>query len=115
MQEEREYKCEDCFNQGSPLCRLCTFRQSPSGKTSRPLHFRTFEDSLIQINISRAKIPPLGLKPKYVHDEERALDIAKAIARRLQCGMEVPIEWVEEYNSLRTQDKEKQEAKSKPQ
>lgn len=109
-QQEKEFDCKDCFNQGSPLCKICTFRQLPSGKTSRPLYFRTFEDSIIKIDMSRAKIPPLGLKPKYVHDEERALDIAKAIARYLRSGMPLPLEWVEEYNTLRTQDKEKQES-----
>ncbi len=28
------------------------------------------------------KEPPLGLKPRYIHDEERMLDIKSAIVRK---------------------------------
>ena len=51
--------------------------------------------------IPRAKKPPLGVKPREVHDEERRIDLACAIFRYLEDReMAVPVEWVNEYNEL---------------
>ena len=44
--------------------------------------------------------PPLGLTPKEFHDNNRLRDIWNAIARYFNLGLEIPIEWVEEYNEL---------------
>jgi len=46
------------------------------------------------------KKPPLGLKPRYLVEEERILEISSAILRYVNCNYEIPIEWVEEYNEL---------------
>lgn len=43
---------------------------------------------------------PLGLKPKYIHDEERLKAVQQAIHRYAIRTLEIPIEWVEEYNEL---------------
>jgi YD repeat-containing protein len=43
--------------------------------------------------------PPFGLKPKYIHDEERKEECHNSIVRYLERGKKVPIEWLEEYNS----------------
>ncbi|MCY1093974.1 MULTISPECIES: hypothetical protein [Bacillus] len=44
--------------------------------------------------------PPLGVMPKWLHDERRTEDIAAAIERRISARSEIPLEWFEEYNNL---------------
>jgi hypothetical protein len=42
--------------------------------------------------------PPIGIKPKYIHDKERHNDLKMAIARYLNEDMALPEEWITEYN-----------------
>jgi hypothetical protein len=44
--------------------------------------------------------PPLGIKPKFVWEAQRAEDIKQAIYRYLSEGMIVPVEWLVEYNEI---------------
>ncbi|WP_186303785.1 hypothetical protein [Bacillus pumilus] len=44
--------------------------------------------------------PPLGVMPKWIHDERRVEDLAAAIERRIKARLEIPLEWFEEYNNL---------------
>ena len=113
MTENNEFKCQDCVNKGTELCEHCTAVCFPSGRTSRPTYFSTVESSIIKIRLEDL-IPPFGLKPRYIHDEHRAIDISKAIVRYLNKSLPIPIEWVEEYNELRTKEKSAG-GKSKPQ
>lgn len=46
------------------------------------------------------KKPPLGLKPEWMHDENRTVEISVAITLYLGEGKEIPTEWVKEYNKL---------------
>lgn len=46
------------------------------------------------------KAPPIGIAPKYIWIEERQRALLEAINRYIQANMKIPIEWVEEYNSL---------------
>lgn len=46
--------------------------------------------------------PPLGVKSRNLHDEERANALDEAIVRYLNEDLPVPIEWVQEFNELRT-------------
>ena len=49
----------------------------------------------------RQKKPPLGLRPRWICDDERASDIRVAIGRYLEYGCKpIPIEWIEEYNEI---------------
>lgn len=41
-----------------------------------------------------------GLKPKYIHDAQRALDILDALERYAIAGKPIPIEWVQELREL---------------
>lgn len=43
---------------------------------------------------------PLGIAPKYIHDEIRRNELSFAIQRYLGAKLPVPIEWVQEYNNL---------------
>ena len=46
------------------------------------------------------KPPPLGVNPRYLHDEQRYGALAGAIRRYLSGGYPLPLEWVVEYNEL---------------
>lgn len=53
--------------------------------------------------------PPIGLKPRRLHDEQRLCDIEAAILRRKDTGKPVPKEWADEHREL--SDKLLQDAK----
>ena len=44
--------------------------------------------------------PPLGLKPKYIHDKTRIREILDAMERYSEQRFPIPIEWVEELREL---------------
>jgi len=44
--------------------------------------------------------PPLGLKPRFIHDTERKKSIVDAILRYIESNQDIPIEWMEEYIEL---------------
>jgi|GEM_PF-1552961 len=44
--------------------------------------------------------PPLGVKPRWLADEERAADLAAAIGRYVDAGIPVPAEWTRELQEL---------------
>ena len=44
--------------------------------------------------------PPVGLRPKYISDAERLEEVRAAIVRYFNAELEIPVEWVEEYNNL---------------
>lgn len=44
--------------------------------------------------------PPLGLKPRNIHDAQRATDIYQAIGRYVAANKRIPAEWYEELQQL---------------
>ncbi|MFP3637802.1 hypothetical protein [Paraburkholderia sp. SIMBA_054] len=46
------------------------------------------------------KAPPLGLRPRYIASEERAIEIVAACKRYDDAGKTIPSEWVEELTEL---------------
>lgn len=47
--------------------------------------------------------PPLGLTPRYIRDEQRRAEIQAAICRYIDNGnIEIPLDWIEEYNEIIT-------------
>lgn len=44
--------------------------------------------------------PPLGLRPRTVHDAHRIYEIHQAIKRYTDAYYAIPIEWITEYNEL---------------
>ena len=44
--------------------------------------------------------PPMGLKPRYIHDGERIDEILCAIERYTDANMSIPKSWVEELRDL---------------
>jgi hypothetical protein len=52
--------------------------------------------------------PVRGLKPKWLHDEQRITDIKRALQDRINALQTIPMEWVDEYKEfIRLADKEK--------
>ena len=50
--------------------------------------------------MAKLKEPPIGIIPKYIHNEKRLDDLRAAIARYFEAGLKIPVEWIEEYNDL---------------
>lgn len=44
--------------------------------------------------------PPIGLKPRWIHDSERAKEILDAIARYTDANMSIPKKWITELQDL---------------
>lgn len=44
--------------------------------------------------------PPLGITPRYIHDERRLLEIREALIRYYVDFRPIPVAWIEEYNEL---------------
>jgi hypothetical protein len=56
------------------------------------------------INVTFVERPPIGLKPKEIHEEhvkkDRFNDICGAISRYYNASLKIPVEWINEYNEL---------------
>lgn len=46
------------------------------------------------------KLPPIGLKPRYVCDSQRLEEILGMFDRFLSARHPIKVEWVEEYNEI---------------
>lgn len=44
--------------------------------------------------------PPLGLKPREIHERERGLDILAAMGRFVETGKPIPDDWITELEEL---------------
>lgn len=44
--------------------------------------------------------PPLGAIPTYIWKSQRMRDLKGGISRYMEVNKEIPLEWVEEYNTL---------------
>ncbi|WP_449600328.1 hypothetical protein [Paenibacillus sp. Marseille-Q9583] len=44
--------------------------------------------------------PPLGLRPRYIAELQREVEIVDAVKRYMDAGYPVPTEWMAEYNEL---------------
>jgi len=44
--------------------------------------------------------PPIGIIPKWLHNEQRQQQLMAAIIRYADAGRTIPVEWVTEFNEL---------------
>jgi hypothetical protein len=49
---------------------------------------------------TKSKRPPLGVIPKWLHDEVRVKQLSIAIRRYALAGEIIPMQWVSEHNAL---------------
>lgn len=73
-------------------CVLCGNPDFPHKANKEPVVNVPCSDRVIK--------PPLGLKPKRIHKEQRYREVQSAIDRYCIDGLKIPVEWVEEYNEL---------------
>ena len=71
-----------------------------------PLSFLNLDLSEIEAKVaflygSLGPRPPIGVKPRNLHDEERANALDEAMVRYLNEDLPFPVEWVIEWNELR--------------
>jgi hypothetical protein len=67
-----------------------------------PLRFKddwTKQLNLAVVSHSKIEKPPLGLKPKWINDQQRQGEIMAAINRYLEAGKTPPKEWAIEFAS----------------
>jgi len=44
--------------------------------------------------------PPLGVKPRWLHEEDRLRELHEAMMRHKDAGEPIPRDWITEYNDL---------------
>ena len=50
--------------------------------------------------MDRTTRPPLGVKPRWMHDSERAKELLDAIERYTDANMSIPKKWINELKDL---------------
>jgi hypothetical protein len=50
--------------------------------------------------MEKLRKPPIGIKPRYLHDEQRLKDLQGAIKRYAKKFFQINPEWITEYNQL---------------
>lgn len=78
-------------------CYFCAWEQIP--RSCDGCRFGGLSDPEAA-NPERTKKPPLGIKPRGMHDELRLREVRAAIARYMQDGWPISPGWVAEYNHL---------------
>jgi len=44
--------------------------------------------------------PPLGIKPRFIHEGSRLSELRGAMQRYLDKGLKISVDWIVEYNEL---------------
>lgn len=57
--------------------------------------------------MKRSKVPPLGVKPRFIHEEQRIVELKEAIIRFVSANWPIPDIIINEYNEL-TENLEKE-------
>jgi hypothetical protein len=53
--------------------------------------------------------PPIGLRPRWLVDDQRLEEIIAAVIRYIYAGYPIPIEWAEELNELTVRKNQRKE------
>ena len=79
-------RCQTCaWEQVPPSCWGCRFQPLSDPDIPTP---------------DKTKKPPLGIKPREMHNELRLREVRAAIARYMLDGWPINPDWVAEYNHL---------------
>lgn len=97
---ERTTKTMDNFgpNVGTMLCVKCGFTVDWIDLIIQN-HDHGAEEQT-KVDIPRRKKPPLGLKPRSIHDEERLSEVMGAVARSFAESAIIPVDWTNELLDL---------------
>lgn len=72
--------CDTCCHQFSDICGGC--------------------ETLEGVPVKYVEKPPLGLKPRYIHNSQRMVEILHAMERYSNARKPIPIEWINELGDL---------------
>ena len=61
---------------------------------------KSFQECVADIKPMIDEKPPIGVRPRFIHDEQRAEELSNAMMRHIQVNRKIPTEWLEEYNEL---------------
>ncbi len=94
-----EYKCSQCANRATPICRDCSRISAPSGKDIRPKHFIYLDEPLrmgdiLGANAKEGDMESLLMRAEALTDE----DLLSVIANCLIDGNTIPLAAVIYYN-----------------
>ena len=59
-----------------------------------------FKEDFRKNEVARIKKPPIGAIPKWLWKEMRKSNILKAINKYYEKGLDIPKEWIEEFQNL---------------
>ena len=105
MTDTKQY-CDHCGNEVSSSGELLTIDLirifQDSGTFNSYCSFAICKDCIEDvakfIGTAKHTKPPLGLVPRFIHDEARVKEIIEAIGRYNEVGKPVPVEWLNELN-----------------
>ena len=72
--------CDTCCHQFSDICGGC--------------------ETLNGVPVNYEEKPPIGIKPRYIHDGERLREILNAMDRYSKASKHIPGEWIDELRDL---------------
>ena len=72
--------CDTCCHKYSDMCGGCV--------------------SLDGVPVKYEEKPPLGIKPRYIHERERMFEILDAMERYAEAQKRIPAEWIDELKYL---------------
>lgn len=72
--------CDTCGHQFSDVCGTC--------------------ETLDGVPVKYEDKPPIGIKPRYIHDGERLREILNAMDRYSRALKHIPGEWIDELRDL---------------
>ncbi len=65
------------------------------------------------LSLAPTSQPPIGIIPKWLHDERRLKELMDAIERYFHDYRPIPQEWSDEYNTLIKEKREREDSKFK--
>jgi len=72
--------CDTCGHQFSDVCGTC--------------------ETLDGVPVKYKEKPPLGIKPRYIHDHDRKIEILDGMERYSNAQKPIPVEWILELRAL---------------
>lgn len=61
-----------------------------------PNDFELYEEPAVETPVKHEAKPPLGLRPWYIADDERVVEILEAMLRYTKANKDIPKVWVDE-------------------
>ena len=87
-----KYKCTECANAATPICKLCRYIQRPGGEITKPTMFVRILPAELVENMTEEEKQEAGITD--------AEDLAVRILACLTSEVGIPLRYVMLYNSL---------------